>query len=283
MLSQAKPPLPLNLSVIILRFLLLDKFGVPVKLDEFATYLWTVLPVTKKTIENYRGAYRRNISRVLGNRQINSITKREFVEILAPLAPQNQFQTLMVLRVLYREAMMRDLVAESPVAVIKPPRIRVEPKKFLTWEQVRDIDFGKYNSHIKFLALHGLRWSEAVALREEDVSESRVTINKSIYGSTKSLAGVRQVPYFGYFQPFPKSRQAIAASLAIHGVTIHSLRKTYAYFLKVNNVHVTTAAKFLGHSNPMITLKIYTLVKDSEIEDIRDSLLSSFTKHDTYK
>jgi len=252
-------------------------------LDDFASYLWTVLPVTKKTIENYRGAYRRNISKKLGERELDEITKREFVEILAPLAPQNQFQTLMVLRVLYREALARDLVDQSPVASVKPPRIRVEPRKFLTWEQVRDENFGKYDSHIKFLALHGLRWGEAVALREEDVSERRVTINKSIYGYTKSIAGVRQVPYFGYFQRFPKSRKAIASSLAIHGVTIHSLRKTYAYFLKVNNVHVTTAAKFLGHSNPMITLKIYTLVKDSEIEDVRDSLLASFTKHDTSK
>lgn len=241
-------------------------------LDDLASYLWTVLPVTKKTIENYRGAYRRNISKELGERELDEITKREFIDILAPLAPQNQFQTLMVLRVLYREAVLRDLVAESPVAGIRPPRIRVETKKFLTWEEVRDTNFGKYDTHIKFLALHGLRWGEAVALTEMDVSESRVTINKSIYGTTKTQAGIRQVPYFGYFQRFPKSRNAIATALAKHEVTIHSLRKTYAYFLKSNGVHVTTAAKFLGHSNPMVTLKIYTLVRDSEIDEIGQSL-----------
>jgi len=32
-----------------------------------------------------------------------------------------------------------------------------------------------------------------------------------------------------------------------------SLRKTYAHFLKSNNVHVTTAAKLMGHSNPPVT------------------------------
>jgi integrase len=60
----------------------------------------------------------------------------------------------------------------------------------------------------------------------------------------------------------------IARALTQYGVTIHSLRKTYAYFLKTNDVHVTTAAKFLGHSDPMVTLKIYTMVRDSEIGEI---------------
>jgi len=93
-----------------------------------------------------------------------------------------------------------------------------------------------------------------------------------MYGATKTQAGVREVPYFGYFQQFPKTRTALANELKKHGVTIHSLRKTYAYFLKTNDVHVTTAAKFLGHSDPMITLKIYTLVRDTEVDEIGDKL-----------
>jgi len=89
-----------------------------------------------------------------------------------------------------------------------------------------------------------------------------------MYGPTKTPSGVREVPYFGYFKPFPKTRVGIARALTQYGVTIHSLRKTYAYFLKTNDVHVTTAAKFLGHSDPMVTLKIYTMVRDSEIGEI---------------
>jgi integrase len=234
-------------------------------LDEFALYCWQVLPVTKKTLENYRGAYRRNVSKKLGNQELGEITKREFVDILTPLAPQNQFQTLMVLRVIYREAMARELVGLSPVSSIKAPRIRVEPQKFLTWEQIRSETFGKYDSHIKFLALHGLRWGEAAALREEDIFDDKVHVRRSVHGATKTQSAIREVPYFGYFQPFPRSRITIAKVLKPYGVTIHSLRKTYAYFLKSNGVHVTTAARFMGHSNPMITLTIYTLVRDEEI------------------
>ena len=241
-------------------------------LNDFASYCWTFLPVTKKTIQNYRGAYNRNISKILGTRELASITRKEFVDTLAHLSPQNYMQTLMTLRVLYREALNRQLVEESPVAKIKPLRISVKPQKFLTWEEVSSTDFGKYDSQIKFLALHGLRWGEAAALRESDIYDNIVHITKSVHGATKTQAGVREVPYFGYFKIFPKSRLPIAETLKPHGVCIHSLRKTYAYFLKSNGVHVTTAAKFLGHSNPMITLKIYTLVRNTEIYEVGDAL-----------
>ena len=98
---------------------------------------------------------------------------------------------------------------------------------------------------------------------------------KSKAGPTKTYSGNRTIPYFGYFKPFPKFRHVIAKKLQEHGVTIHSLRKTYAYFLKSNHIHVTAAAKFLGHSNPLVTLKIYTLVRDEEIDEINDDVKHS--------
>ena len=241
-------------------------------LDEFASQCWKFLPVTKKTVQNYKGAYSRNISHQFGSRDMNSISKREILDILAPLTPPNYFQTLMMLRVLYREALSRELVAESHVASIRAPRIHVQPQKFLTWEEVRDNNFGKYDTHIKFLALHGLRWGEAVALCPEDIIDNKVYVTKSIHGKTKTQAGVRTIPYFGYFAKFPKTRVPIANALAPYGVTIHSMRKSYAYFLKSNNVHVTTAAKFMGHSDPTITLKIYTMVLDNEVDKIGNGL-----------
>ena len=199
---------------------------------------------------------------------MSEITRREFIDALATLAAPNYFQTLMATRVIYREALNRELVEVSPVASIKPPKPRPKPQKFLTWEEVSSTDFGKFDSHIKFLALHGLRWGEAVALKAEDIFDEKVHVNKSMYGPTKTESGVREVPYFGYFKQFPKTRVAIAKLLSEHGVTMHSLRKTYAYFLKTNDVHVTTAAKFLGHSDTMFTLKIYTLVRDTEIDEV---------------
>ena len=188
------------------------------------------------------------------------------------LPPQSHYQTVMMIRVIYREAIEHELLTVSPASTIKAKKITVKPQKFLTWDEVRQANFGKYDSHIKFLALHGLRWGEAVSLTPEDISDNKVHIQRSIHGATKTQSGVRTVPYFGYFKLFPKTRVPIADALKPYGVTIHSLRKSYAYFLKINGVHVTTAAKFMGHSNPLVTLKIYTLVLDEEVENIGTKL-----------
>ena len=73
------------------------------------------------------------------------------------------------------------------------------------------------------------------------------------------------VPLLSPFPGFAKSQKRLATLLKPHGVTVHSLRKAYAYTLKSSQIHVTTAAKMMGHSNPLVTLKIYTLVLDDGI------------------
>ena len=176
----------------------------------------------------------------------------------------------MTARVLFREALNQELIEYNPASDIKAPSIKVSPKKFLTWEELKCIDFRKQNKRIQFLALHGLRWSEAVALRQSDIYDGLVHINKSKYGKTKSIAGVRNVPLMSEFEEFPLYQNNIAKLLKPYGVTVHSLRKTYAYLLKSSGVHVTTAAKLLGHSNPVVTMKVYTLVRDEEILGSRE-------------
>jgi len=82
----------------------------------------------------------------------------------------------------------------NPTLGVKLPK-RSEPKRnFLTWNQVDSLDWGKYNSVVRFLALQGLRWSEAVALEPDDIREGFVHINNSVYGNTKSESSNKQVP-----------------------------------------------------------------------------------------
>ncbi len=88
------------------------------------------------------------------------IKKNELINLLAVLLAQTRYQTLMVARVIFREALERDLITQSPAASIKSPRIDVKPGKFLTWEDLLGIDFGKQTVRIQFLALHGLRWAK---------------------------------------------------------------------------------------------------------------------------
>jgi integrase len=150
----------------------------------------------------------------------------------------------------------------------------VSESKFMTWDFMLTQNFGRYDTQIRFLALHGLRWGEAVVLKQSDIYEGFVHITKSIHGAPKSHTSNRKVPYLGSFSPLPKSRNSLAKSLAPHNVNIHSLRKTYAYILKRNGIHVTTAQKLLGHASPMITLKIYTSVLQEEIGEAGDILKS---------
>lgn len=233
----------------------------------FATALWPQLEITNKTRQNYIGAYLRNLDPVIGKTRIQDVNKQSLIEALSVLPSQTRYQAYMVARVIFREAVHRELVDFSPAALIKTPKLHVNPQQFLTWEELKQIDFGFQTKRIHFLALHGLRYGEAAALSEADIYDGRVSITKSKYGPTKTTSGVRQVPLMSEFVEFPQYQDRIAKALKPYGVTVHSLRKTYAYLLKQSNVHVTTAAKLLGHSNPMVTLKVYTQVLDNEIEE----------------
>ena len=236
------------------------------QLNIFADSIWSQLNITSKTKKNYLGAYDRYLRNQIGSSDLGNLSKSQLIDVLSILSPQTRYQTLMVLRVLFREAEEREIISDNPAARIKTPRIEVKPQKFLTWEELIQMDFGFHNDRIRFLALHGLRYGEAAALTEDDIFDGRVHINKSIHGPTKTRAGVRSVPLLSPFTQFPYYQDGIAKTLRPLGVTVHSLRKTYAYMLKNSQVHVTTAAKLLGHSNPMITMKIYTQVLDEEID-----------------
>ena len=231
----------------------------------FVDQVYPHLPVTPKTRVNYRSAYSKNLHSKIGYKPIQEVTKRDLIDALAPLPPQTKYQTFMVARAIIREAMLRGIIETSPLQGVPTPKVHVRPQEFLTWSELSAMDFGRHTAHIRFLALHGLRWGEAAALTEEDIYDGFVHITKSIHGATKTPSGVRKVPLISEFKEFPICQKYVAKALKPYGVTVHSLRKTYAYNLKEAGVHVTTAAKLMGHSNPMVTLKIYTLVRDSEI------------------
>ena len=234
-------------------------------LSQFISEIMPCLDITAKTRANYESAYRVNLAPVLSKKHLDQIDKNDIMSAIATLPPQTKYQTLMVARTIFREAIERELVVANPAATIKPPRITVKPMKFLTWEELSALNFGKQHKRILFLALHGLRYGEAAALTESDIYDDLVHITKSKHGPTKTKAGVRNVPLIADFQPFALNQKSIARALRPYGVTVHSLRKTYAYLLKTSGVHVTTAQKLMGHSDPVVTLKIYTLVKDEEI------------------
>ena len=220
-----------------------------------------------KTEATYLSVLRNHVFPFLGEKKLESIRREDIQRVISPLPPQTAAMTLAVLKCIYREAKNRSLIDFSPAHGVSSPQIMVTPRKFMTWDQIKASDFGHYKVQIHFLALHGLRWSEAVALSSADINDGRIHISKSIHGPTKSKAGIRTVPLVSEFKPLPKSPKTLTRVLKPYSVSIHSLRHSYAYLLKQQGVHVTTAQRLLGHSDPRVTLNIYTQVLDSEIDE----------------
>ncbi len=88
---------------------------------------------------------------------------------------------------------------------------------------MRETHFGKYDSNIMFLALHGLCWGEESVRTHENISDNKVHIKRGIHGFTKTQSGVRTVPDFGHVEEFPKTLVPITKVLEPHGPNILDL------------------------------------------------------------
>lgn len=235
--------------------------------NEWVEILWGVLNVRPKTLLNYKHQYGKYLEPVMGSVELDKVEPVVIQRCLLSLPPQTSRHCLMLIKTIYREAALYGQSTINPSLGLKTPAIQLSEKKFLTWEEVNSKEWGRYNEQIRFLALHGLRWSEAAVITEDDIRDGFVFISKSVYGPCKSKSSIRKVPYLGHFEPLPITYKPMQKCANLHGVTVHSFRRTYAYLLKTQGVHVTTAQRLLGHSDPMMTLKVYTSVLDSEIDD----------------
>ena len=241
--------------------------GVVMQFSQLTSEVFQTLPIRKKTLQTYRSIYRCHLEAPFANMPIDQIHRMDIQTLVKDLPLQTAAMTLAVLKTLYREAIARELIDHSPVANIRSAQIQVIPRKFLTVEELEQADHGKYRTQILFLAFHGLRWGEAVALTQADIQDNRVHVTKSIHGQTKTQSGIRVVPLMSPFKKFPATPKGIRKICHAQGIHIHSLRHTYAYLLKTFGVHVTTAQRLLGHSDRRVTLGIYTQFRDNEIED----------------
>jgi integrase len=248
--------------------------GIRMIVSEWANTVWSVLNVRPKTLYDYKRLYVKHLDPIIGQSELDAVDLVSLQRKLVELPAQTSRHTLMVLRVLWREGIKYGVTKTNSVSNLKAPTVQFKERKFLTWEEVDSLDWGRYNNQIRFLALHGLRWSEAAAICETDIHDGFVWISKSVYGEVKSKTSVRKVPYLGFWEALPKSYKPMRLAANKHGVTVHSFRRTYAYLLKTQGIHVTTAQRLLGHSDPMMTLKIYTSVLDNEVEDAGNVLRS---------
>lgn len=222
--------------------------------------------------------YRQYIYPALQHYELAEIKREHIQTLIKSLPPQTGATTLAVIKTIFREAIDNGYCEHSPAATVRRPKLQVVPRDFLTIQEINKAELPKFGTQITFLAMHGLRWAEALALTEDDIYNNRVHITKSIHGPVKSRAGIRSVPHVSEFKLFPRTPKALRKELAVHGVHIHSLRHTYAYLLKTSGVHVTTAQKLMGHADPGVTLGIYTRFRDDEIDGAGAMIMDSIQK-----
>ena len=236
-------------------------------LEELASIAFPSLSIRPQTRATYESVFRCHIGPHLGATELNEISRAEIQKILQVPPPQTARTALACIKTLMREGLALGQIEASPTSNISLKRPYVRQRPFLTVAELESRNLGKYHSQILFLAKHGLRWGEAVALNDEDFRDGMISINKSIHGPTKTTASVRLVPQISEFVPLPRSPKTLRTVLHPLGIHIHSLRHSYAYLLKSSGVHVTTAQRLMGHSSPTITLGIYTQFRGTELED----------------
>ena len=236
------------------------------QLEIFALDIIDVLSLRDKTKKDYLSALNCHVFPKLGQIDIVLISKNDIQQVVQELDPPIAAKTLAVLKTVFREAIDYGHLEISPTIGVRTKPIRTIPRKFLRWEEIKEASFGKYDCQVKFLGAHGVRWSEALALTPLDFKDGRISVTKSIHGESKSKSSVRVIPQLTEFKEFPRSPKTLRNVLDPYGVCIHSLRHTYAYLLKQQGIHVTTAQRLLGHSDSRITMNIYTQVLDEEID-----------------
>ena len=235
------------------------------------------LPIRPKTAATYNSVYRRYIYPALHEYELAEIKREHIQNLIKALPPQTGATTLAVLKTIFREAIDNAYCENSPAATVRRPKLQVIPRNFLTVQEIKKLELPKFRTEITFLAMHGLRWAEALALTPADIYDNRVHITKSMHGPVKSRAGIRSVPHVSEFKVFPRTPKALRRELAVHNAHIHSLRHTYAYLLKTSGVHVTTAQRLMGHADPGVTLGIYTRFRDDEIDGAGAAILGSLS------
>lgn len=129
--------------------------------NKWGEIVWTVLNVRPKTLYDHKRLYIKHINPIVSQSDLDGVDLVVLQRKLVELPPQTSRHILMVVRVLWREAMNYGETKTNSIANLKAPNIQFKEKNFFAWDEVNALDWGRYNNQIRFLALHGLRWSEA--------------------------------------------------------------------------------------------------------------------------
>jgi hypothetical protein len=143
------------------------------------------------------GIHGRAIAPNLGYLELDDVRIVDVQKMVLSQTPYNARLCLMVPKTLCREARTIGMTEKNPTLGVKLHKLPEPNPSFLTWDQVDALDGLRFNSQVRFLALHGLRRNETLAIESEDIWDGFMHVNKSVYGNTKGESSNKQGPYIG--------------------------------------------------------------------------------------
>lgn len=222
-----------------------------------------------------------------------------FMKVTAPRLRQQLYCTL---NDIFTKAFSLKLIAFNPMCGITIPTYHKKESIALNREQqekfVTACQTNKYGNLFLIMLYAGLRRGEALALTYADIDLEKnvLHITKTVndlnhINSPKTRTSVRDVPIFAPLRPhlqkyalisskrlFPIAREIARrhfllvlekSELLGLGITMHSLRHTFATRCCELNVNVKATQKWLGHATAQMTMNIYSHCNaDFELEQI---------------
>jgi integrase len=226
-------------------------------------------------------------------------------------------KTRMTVRAIFKAARQDKIIATSPCEDLPPADGPEGSHKALPEDLVdriqatwRQHDFGPA---AMFMLFAGLRRGEAVSYDTSNVDLNRkiirVTValsfnnNRPVLGSPKSDAGIRELPLFDPLVKVVISRQnqllvtgkrsgtymserafrcawnSYKIFIGVPDLQTHDLRHTFCSMGYDAGVDVKTMQKWLGHSDPMVTMRIYTHLSEQKETGSRDHLSRYFSRY----
>lgn len=285
-----------------LRGFLPDHRLAKVKLGQFAEVeVFPHLRHSAATKQRRDGIMKKHIIPIIGHLPISQIQRAHILALISKweaegLAPRSIMNHLNVLRPVFNEAMLRDIILKNPMQNIKAPKAREVRRHPLTPEQCRALLVAidpDYAHAVHFVLATGVRWSEFANLKIGDFKP----FNNLIYiTDSKTEAGIREIPLDPsdtlmiskhirdtgrdcsdtdsplftsptgkplHHSNFRKRIFAPACKAAgLRGVTFHDLRRTHATMLVSQGNDAKVVQERMGHRSIATTLTFYAKATD---------------------
>ena len=234
----------------------------------------------------------------ISGKQLVKITSLELQNFFNGVEhPRKREQMYVTLKDAFTKAYKNRLIKYNPFDVVEVAKAKKKRKARALTHEEETVFVQACKQHwlgnLYLMCLYqGLRLGEALALTVDDVDRDKrlITISKAIDGqsrlsTTKTESSNRTIPLFQrtldilpnkregrlfddstrkYYQ---KCMSTICADLGIEGISIHSLRHTFATRCAEAGVPPKVVQQWLGHSTLEMTMNVYTHVnRDFERE-----------------